>query len=85
MKFKLRAECQIDISNFLQKAEESGYKIELAEGGKMEDGFPDAELTFSSNESAENLRLVADSVVDGHVMAQTLQPLEEYTGVRVYS
>ena len=46
--------------------------------------FPDVDATFSSSENIEILRNSMWEIPDGHVMAETLNYKDQYTGERYY-
>lgn len=77
MTYKLRAECFLDVFNFIVSFKPITYKI------IKDDVFPDVEFEFDSD---CNIELVIDSInqlEDCHVMAQTIKPINEYTGERI--
>jgi ABC-type uncharacterized transport system permease subunit len=80
MKYKFRAECSQDAEQFKHENREaiSDYEIQKVEG------YPDVYVTFDSYlELSEIIELMRD-IDDGHVMYQTVKPIEEYTGERNY-
>jgi hypothetical protein len=78
--YKLRAECAAD-AMVLSAITPSlkGFTVEPVEG------FPDVVVEFRSAETLEAIQAACNRVVDGHVMAQTVQLTENYTGERNYS
>ena len=80
--FKCRAECLGDCWKFLKAVKTSGciemrtYKIQLT--------LLNTTMTFKSFKTIKELVLIADSIEDGHVLRGTLQPIEFYTGERVW-
>jgi len=77
MKYKLRAECQFDIDVFIKIADLKEYKIiESA-------GLPDCKLEFESDKTIDDLVLLMEGIPDSHVMSETLQELDSYTGIRI--
>jgi len=81
--YKLRAECLQDITSFFNKLFATGNRIEIIKLSIMEYGFPDAELEFKSKLEMSYLRkLIKDCDIDSHVMVETFNYLEDYTGIR---
>ena len=66
---------------------EMSGSINRAEIGYLRDDaqFPDRELIFSSYLSLEEIKNHIREVEDGHVMLQTVQPIEKYIGERDYN
>lgn len=81
-KYKFRAECRADADIFFSKFKEgiSNIKVE-----PIEDSPIDVYATFESKFYLATLIQVAKEVQDGHVIAQTIRPLEKFTGERNYS
>jgi len=77
IKYKLRAELVADIFLFIQT-----YKIYIFKIDKK-DYFPDTELEFESELSLNDLIKKISLLPDCHVMVETLQPKDKYTGVRI--
>ena len=90
--FKCRAECGQDVFQVLLKLgkrQSNGLekgKTLFRSIIKFEDRFPDVECVLVSNLGLEELKLAITRtrVPDIHVMLETLQPIEEYTGERSY-
>jgi hypothetical protein len=80
MRYKFRAECRHDYDCLLQilPTEPNNEVIEPS------DGFPDIEVEFDLNITIDKLRDLMREVEDGHVMVQTVMPIDEYTGDRNY-
>jgi hypothetical protein len=80
MQYKFRAECQYDVDVFKygNEHEISNLKIE------NDKDFPDVYVTFDSDLPLEEIIYLMREVEDGHVMYQTLRPIQEYTGERNY-
>lgn len=73
---KLRAECLADVVRLTQKIGFNQGKVTTFEGR------PDVEFEFVTNLGLETiLRLIAQ-IEDGHVMYETIQPIQDYTGDR---
>lgn len=75
-RFKLRAECLADVVRLIHA---QGFTNGLIETHK---GFPDVEFEFESNDSMSTLLSRLQRIEDGHVMLETLQPVELYDGNR---
>jgi hypothetical protein len=80
MTYKLRAECSKDVAVFIE------YAHALFTSFKMQklDGFPDVEFEFETSLSLDDLILCLKTIVDSHVMYQTVNLLQDYTGKRNY-
>lgn len=76
--YKFRAECQTDVDAFLKKAK---AKVKIC-SSKRDRMFPDVVVTIKSDLSKSKVRAIMDRVTDGHVMAQTVERIEDYTGER---
>lgn len=76
-KYKMRAECMIDAGRFIQKAAGLVDKVII----KAHKKFPDVTIEFSSSK-IDDVKFKLTQVVDGHVMYETLMPVELYTGSR---
>lgn len=74
--FKLRAECKFDIDLFIKIANLNDYEIIQVEE------YPDCEFEFSSKLSIPELKDLMTGVPDSHVMRETIQELDKYTGIR---
>ena len=80
--FRCRAECVIDVEVFRRWAEHNNKPLWSGETIQI-DVYPDVEWDFTSTASLRELRqwtiVAAD---DLHVMRETMQLRERYTGVR---
>ena len=90
-RYKLRAECFVDIARFyLAIVERNQYCWMLCRGVGTPpriicgDSYGDQEFTFESNATLAQLLEVCAEVPDGHVMAETIAFEAEYTGARTY-
>ena len=85
--FKFRAECLLDVLEALRAlpGEIKSYRIDSA--GKEElSWIPDVEVTLTStNMTVEDIRRGLAQIPDGHVMFETCQPVDLYTGERDFS
>lgn len=79
-KYKLRAECTQDILLFI------GMIIDRVKSFSMlpMPEVPDVEFEFTLDATLEELLDCLQYIDDGHVMYQTVQPIEQYTGDRDY-
>lgn len=80
MKYQFRAECRHDAERFYEENSEAIANLTITPW----EGFPDVDVTFESHlELNEIIELMKD-IDDGHVMYQTVKPIDEYTGERDY-
>jgi len=75
--YKLRAECVQDILNFINQLVNHGIKANFGSINTLYN-----ELVFETKISRDEIMALIRKVEDGHVMLQTIQPLEKYTGAR---
>lgn len=83
--YNLRAECLADALRLVQSIAPTIHEFGIARGDA---DSPDVEVTLtvsSTTISLAKLRRACNRVVDGHVMAQTVRPAENYTGERDYA
>ncbi len=78
--FKFRSECFHDILELMKLHGEHIGKISI----QRHESFPDCECTLSSNLDRGELLEKMRDVTDGHVMVETLEEEENYTGIRDY-
>lgn len=79
--FKFRAEGLTDISALEAISEDKITLIKITK----DDIFPDIEVEFKTTLSLDEIRDLFKLVPDGHVMFQTVLPIEKYTGVRDFT
>lgn len=79
--YKLRAECLEDIHGFQAAAKGTVTDLKVQLLGEL----GDCEATFASPLSLKALRMLLSIIPDAHVMLQTLQPANSYTGDRDYT
>ena len=80
--YKFRAECLIDVIQFMGHAPELIQNIEV----DKDERFPDCYVTLKSHsEMSEVLNKILEMKGDVHVMFESLQPEGEYTGQRIRS
>lgn len=80
VEYKLRAECQPDIDQFIKV---SGNQISDVKINKIMD-FPDREMSFHSQLTLQELRTLMKGIPDSHVMSESLNTATSYTGERSY-
>jgi hypothetical protein len=77
--YKFRAECSTDAILFFRKLKEDDFGcIQIYSNPNTSD----IEVVFNSKNDIEYLMHTADNCLDCHVITQTIQPIEEYTGER---
>lgn len=74
-RFKMRAEARCDVGNFLLYFEGRIDNLTMK-------GLFDMEVEFDSDKSLKFIKNSLDNLRDCHVMSQTVQPIEKYTGER---
>jgi hypothetical protein len=81
--YRFRAECQADVDRFEAKLATHGCHVE----GWTLVSLPHGEtaVDFSTDAPLEALRTILATVVDGHVMLETIAPADAYTGERTYA
>ncbi len=79
--YKFRAECLCDALKFKSKI--SCVNFEIQEQTLLGYYIPDVEVSFESEMSLEELKDVLRTIQDGHVMLETIQSTELYTGQRI--
>lgn len=82
MKHKFRAECQYDVELIRIELRQltSDWKTV-----KTDEAFPDVEVEFSTRKDTitlEQIKSIISSIDDCHVPAETIQLIENYTGIR---
>lgn len=75
----MRAECWHDAEVFRKTV--CGNLMEVK---RMDAALPDVEIVFISDLDVNELWKRISKIMDGHVMAETVQPIENYTGARNY-
>lgn len=78
MKYKLRAECIMDITRIIDVA---GVHMNNFKMDKHKD-LPDAEFEFDIDLELSEIIAILKNIPDSHVMYETVKPIEEYTGIR---
>lgn len=88
--YKFRAECKQDLIDLLQEVVEGkmmkcSFEHQLMADEKGVFLPPDIEVEISFLQfTLDQLKTAMKKVLDGHVMWQTVQPIEKYTGERKY-
>jgi len=78
--YKFRAECEADVDELIKLlGDEWGYEIKVTQKNPL---FPDVEVEIISPLKIDEIQNLMRKVVDGHVMVQTIAPLDSYTGER---
>ena len=78
-RFKFRAETSYDVCNFIYKIEHDQMEIHIKFFA-----VPDVEVTLVTDKTKEEVIELMLEVDDSHVMIETLEPEEDYTGERDY-
>jgi len=80
MKYKFRAECAEDAYRFEAKNRDAILNMQIT----PTEGIPDVEVTIDCELKKSEIILLMKEIADGHVMYQTVLPINEYTGHRNY-
>lgn len=84
--YKFRAECSTDVINFFRAMAEGTFDSVQIESQEINgDLVPDVEVVFDSSNPLATLIQAAKAIEDCHVIAQTIRPIERYTGERNYN
>jgi hypothetical protein len=87
--YKLRAECKKDIDRF-RKAMQNHNKTlttvslehQTLSLGSLQMPLPDVDFVFTTTLSLGEIKTILKTVTDGHVMEETVNELNSYTGER---
>jgi hypothetical protein len=79
--YKMRAECMQDAMRLVEAITQRVHSFSVARISV----WADCEVTIDAVISLKMLRAACNRIPDGHVMAQTVQLAEDYTGERDYS
>ena len=82
--YKMRLNCFSDIEEFQKAMKQRGYTYQEPLDDCNKNSMETETYTFVSPHSLDELLVVLDTIVDGHIMEETLQYEEDYTGVRTY-
>lgn len=80
--YKMRAECQWDVSRALMVIFINDMYVKRHENGDC--SVSDVEVSFSSTMTLAELREKLAIVPDGHVMVESLNLMSKYTGERYF-
>ena len=84
--YKFRAECSTDVINFFRALEEDSFSSIHIQSQDIEGTpIPDVDVIFNCNLRLARLIQIAKQVEDCHVIAQTVRPIDQYTGERNYN
>lgn len=81
MKYKLRAECSNDVAQFIMKAHSQMTNFKM----QKDEELPDVEFDFETELAIDEIIMTLQDIDDSHVMYQTVQPIDKYTGERDYN
>lgn len=78
-KYKFRAECRYDIMLFIKKSYKDLFDYKLIPD---QTPYSDVEFEFSSNLTLYELKIILRDIIDSHIMLDTINYYDDYTGVR---
>jgi hypothetical protein len=81
MKYKLRAECSHDIAQFIANSHGDFIMFEM---GRPIKGLPDVDFVFESKLKKKDIIKRLKEIEGSHVMYQTVEKINKYTGERNY-
>ncbi len=81
--YKFRAECELDVKNFMALMPTSTILRIDPIDEDME--LPDVECILQTSMTIDRVRFIAFNAEDCHVIAQTIAPINEYTGERDFN
>lgn len=76
--YKFRAECIHDVLEFMKKAKFE-YDVKIERKGL----FPDVVVEIATKEGIDSIVSIFKKIPDSHVVLETIQPKNLYTGDRV--
>lgn len=79
-KFKFRAECLRDVEELLRQINHSGMEVNIKFFH-----VPDVEVTLLTDLTLDSIIQEAREIDDCHVIVETIQRVQEYTGERDWS
>lgn len=83
--YAFRAECTHDIIEFQKQLLNTDYNVLNWDFSyKQSSIFPDVECEITINLEIDDLKKLMMLIPDGHILYQTLKPINEYDGVRNY-
>lgn len=77
-RYKLRAETPRDVCDFLVGLKKKIWRIKL----EQPDNLPDCDFEFSCYMTLDEIITILRKIPDSHVMIQTINLIDEYTGER---
>ena len=83
--YKFRAECGHDITTFAITSYEAGIRLDNVKKQQLNlfgTPIPDMTFTFDTKATLKQIKAVLSTIVDGHVMEQTVALEKKYDGVR---
>ena len=78
--FKFRAECLRDVEELLRQINHSGMEVNIKFFH-----VPDVEVTLLTNLTLDSIIQEAREIDDCHVIVETIQQVQDYTGERDWS
>ena len=82
--YKLRADCAADFAALASLVAESPHGF-AAISALRAGAFPVCVIEITTTATLAELRALLATIDDGHVMLETVQPIERYTGERAKS
>ena len=79
-KFKFRAECLRDVEELLRQINHSEMEVNIKFFH-----VPDVEVTLLTSLTLDSIIQEAREIDDCHVIVETIQPIQDYTGERDWS
>lgn len=85
--YSFRAECKFDVETFKATMRKQNVSLKTVKLVHDDDNLPDVQYEFTSIENIGIIQDILRTIVDGHVMLQTLRecPLSENSLVRDYA
>jgi len=78
-RFKLRAECLNDAIQFIRSRKiKNLWHVKI----EQEELYPDVDFEFNTKMSLKEILIILSTIPDSHVMMDTINPIEKYTGKR---
>ncbi len=79
--YKFRAECVSDVSKLIDLMVTENIKSSVQVVGNNRD-FPDCEVVMQTDCDLNDIRSFIGKLTDGHVILETIKPIDDYTGKR---
>lgn len=80
-KYAFRAECRLDVDNFVKLSKVDQKDIEITPD---DSGLPDCDVILYSEQTLDDIRTIMEEIEDSHVMLESLNYEKDYTGDRWY-